>query len=39
VTHPLVKRAGELADGVLYPAAGSVDDSGEIPATHWQALA
>jgi alkylation response protein AidB-like acyl-CoA dehydrogenase len=39
VTHPLVKRAGELADTVLDPAAGSVDDSGEIPSTHWQALA
>jgi alkylation response protein AidB-like acyl-CoA dehydrogenase len=39
VTHPLVERAGELADTVLFPAALLVDESGQIPATHWKALA
>lgn len=39
MTNALVERAHELADTVLYSAALSVDRTGEIPASHWQAIA
>lgn len=39
MTHPLVQRARDLGNSVFLPAALDVDRSGEIPETHWQALA
>jgi hypothetical protein len=39
VTHPLVDRAREIADTVLFPAALEVDRTGEIPVEHWRVLA
>ena len=39
VTHPLVDRAREVAETVLYPAALDVDGTGVIPDSHWRNIA
>jgi alkylation response protein AidB-like acyl-CoA dehydrogenase len=39
VTTPLVDRAREIADEVLFSAALDVDATGEIPDGHWRSLA
>ncbi|QFG20749.1 acyl-CoA dehydrogenase family protein [Actinomadura sp. WMMB 499] len=35
----VVRRAHEIADGVLFPAANAVDATGEVPEGHWDLLA
>ncbi|RBO93616.1 acyl-CoA dehydrogenase family protein [Nocardia puris] len=37
--HPMIRRAREIADNVLFPAAGEVDRRGEVPGEHWELLA
>jgi len=39
VTNPLVDRARQIADTVLFPAAVEIDETAHIPDTHWQSLA
>ncbi|MFC5746552.1 acyl-CoA dehydrogenase family protein [Actinomadura rugatobispora] len=37
--HPIVRRAREIADEVLFPAANTVDETGKVPDGHWDLLA
>ena len=37
--HPLIAQAHRIANTILFPAAPEVDRTGEIPQTHWRALA
>ncbi|RAY11586.1 acyl-CoA dehydrogenase [Actinomadura craniellae] len=39
VAPPIVRRAHQIADDVLFPAANTVDETGQVPAGHWDLLA